>query len=404
MNNNSDDVSALFIGCLYSENKKEQYLKNSKRGFQFAAQLLQESFLSGLICNNVFLEVITFPSLSFFPFGYKKPIVSGGDFFFSGEKIGKTIGRLNIPFVDLGQNYTKYIDSWIKEAKGKKIVFVYSANLRMMSAATWIKENHPEVHICYIIPDLPIYMGENRYYKLLGLDKKKINIVNENIGKFDSYVVLTEKIAEALDLSTKKHIVIEGMYNPNSDTFDVGRKERRIFLYAGGLHKRYGVIDLVEAFSKLTSKNTELWICGSGDAEGAIKEYAQKDSRIKYFGVVSHDEVIKKQHEASFLVNPRHSSENFINYSFPSKTIEYMASGTPIIMCRLGCLPKDYLKYLLFFNDETIDGMTKTMSDALNLSNEDIDALGKNARNFIINNKTPKVQVKKILEMIIKNY
>ena len=60
-------------------------------------------------------------------------------------------------------------------------------------------------------------------------------------------------------------------------------------------------------------------------------------------GCVTNDEIVRLQCEATLLVNPRPSDKEFCKYSFPSKTIEYMASGTPVLMTKLPGVPDGIL-------------------------------------------------------------
>jgi len=395
-------LDLLFVGNLYSEEKKSLYLKNSKRGYQFAAQTLQESFLSGLMSNGVRVTVLTQPSLSSFPFGYNKPIINHSDFYYGNVCLGKTIGKFNLPIIGFSFAYKKYIREWFDRSGENRVVMVYSANPEMIRIALYIKKIFPHIHVCYIIPDLPIYMGVNKIYKLLGLKERDNRLIHENIGHFDSYVVLTESIADALSISNKKHVVIEGMFNPAPLLNKPSRQQldKTIFLYTGGLVVRYGINDLCNAFLNVKNSNAELWLCGKGDAVDSIESFVRRDKRIKYFGAVPHEVVLNFQKQASFLVNPRHSGENFVKYSFPSKTMEYMASGTPTLMCPLECLPEEYKKYVLLFEDESVEGMTAKMNEVMTIDAEELERIGNNAREFILNNKTPEKQVKKILEKV----
>ena len=38
-------------------------------------------------------------------------------------------------------------------------------------------------------------------------------------------------------------------------------------------------------------------------------------------------------------VNPRQNNEEFTKYSFPSKTMEYLASGVPVVAYKLDGIP-----------------------------------------------------------------
>ena len=80
-------------------------------------------------------------------------------------------------------------------------------------------------------------------------------------------------------------------------------------------------MNLVQAFENVKGNNIELWICGSGDSEAAIREAASRDSRIKFFGLVDSQTALKMQRQATILVNPRTSEGEYTKYSFPSKTI-----------------------------------------------------------------------------------
>lgn len=45
--------------------------------------------------------------------------------------------------------------------------------------------------------------------------------------------------------------------------------------------------------------------------------------------MVPNSGVLKAQSESEILVNPRNDNNEFTKYSFPSKVIEYLGSGTP---------------------------------------------------------------------------
>ena len=41
-------------------------------------------------------------------------------------------------------------------------------------------------------------------------------------------------------------------------------------------------------------------------------------------------------------MNPRSADAEYTKYSFPSKTIEYLATGVPVVMNRLPGIPEEY--------------------------------------------------------------
>ena len=69
-------------------------------------------------------------------------------------------------------------------------------------------------------------------------------------------------------------------------------------------------------------------------AEYLIKEMARKQG-------------VAEELKATLLVNPRPTTEEFTIYSFPSKNMEYMASGTPLLTTKLPGMPEEYHQYVL---------------------------------------------------------
>ena len=106
--------------------------------------------------------------------------------------------------------------------------------------------------------------------------------------------------------------------------------------------------------------------------------------------------------KASLLVNPRPTNEDYVKYSFPSKNMEYMASGTPVITTHLPGMPDEYLPYVFLFEDETVSGMINMLQKILLLSNEELYTMGFRAKKFVLENKNSVVQARRILDMIRK--
>lgn len=395
-------INVLFLGCIYSEAQKDVFLKKSRRGYQFAAQNLQESLIDGFVANDININVLTIPALSTFPRGYKSPFVKNADFVIKGNVLGRSMGYLNIPFknhVDYSAA-AEYIDQWYNNTKGKHVIFVYALLGQQMYIATAAKRRHSDIKLCIIVPDLPRFMGGNKYYKKLGLQEKSINSIYTRIKCFDSLVVLAEPMVADLGMADRPYIVVEGIYSGNSNLNAVDKTKELALLYTGALVLRYGIGDLLDAFMKIDDKRFRLWLCGIGDAVDYIKECKRKDNRIIYFGKVSKSEAETMQKKATLLINPRHSSEELTKYSFPSKTIEYMASGTPTLMCHLPSIPSEYDEHLFYFTDETIDGMAATMVEICEKPSSELSTKGLNARKFVISKKNAKDQVARIIGLL----
>ena len=93
-------------------------------------------------------------------------------------------------------------------------------------------------------------------------------------------------------------------------------------------------------------------------------------------------------------------NEDFVKYSFPSKLIEYMQSGTITITTRLPGIPNDYFEYIYFFDSADVTGLKAGLEKLIVLSGAELDERGHKAKEFVLNNKNNFVQANKILKLL----
>lgn len=248
-----------------------------------------------------------------------------------------------------------------------------------------------------IITDLPeILFSEFEEY----VRKKCMEIIKE----CDGYVLLTEAMNDRINIDKNKpYIVIEGQVDNSMKNYPNkfhSKKNPYVCLYSGSINQIHGIEYMVRGFLKANLKNVELHIYGEGDFEPELKIICEKNENIKYFGVKLIDEVIEAQTKATLLINPRPTNQEFVKYSFPSKNMEYMASGTPVLTTRLPGMPIEYYEYVMVISDETIDGICSDFIRIFNKDMKELHEFGANAKRFVLTNKNGKVQSRKILSMI----
>jgi glycosyltransferase involved in cell wall biosynthesis len=174
----------------------------------------------------------------------------------------------------------------------------------------------------------------------------------------------------------------------------------RICLYTGTTERVYGIEELVEAFKQI--EDAELWICGTGDADDYLKRCSEQYSNIKFYGFLDKENVAKLRDQCDYLINPRRPSGTYTKYSFPSKTIEYLMSGKPCIMYKLEGIPDEYDQYLNYLTGETAG---KIKEELINVFNKDYNRLlhkAADARRYVQENKSSKVQASKIITLLKK--
>lgn len=118
---------------------------------------------------------------------------------------------------------------------------------------------------------------------------------------------------------------------------------------------------------------------------------------MKYFGVKFNDEIGKAEQRATLLINPRPTDKEFVKYSFPSKNMEYMSSGTPLLTTRFPGMPADYYPYVYILDEEAPEGMANSLKEILGQSEATLHQKGLSAQEFVLKNKTGKMQAKNIV-------
>ena len=214
------------------------------------------------------------------------------------------------------------------------------------------------------------------------------------------YIVLTEQMKEQLDPG-KPVIVLEGHVDSDMGAIEnclTVKCPKKICLYAGALHRKYGIEKLVKAFLMVDIADAELHLYGDGDYVEELKKLM--DDRIRFFGTVPNSVIVEEELKATLLVNPRPTDGSFTRYSFPSKNLEYMASGTPLLTTKLPGMPAEYEAYVYLFKDESVEGMSKTLKELLSKPIEELHHKGMTAKKYILDNKTEIEQARKILEFI----
>lgn len=245
-----------------------------------------------------------------------------------------------------------------------------------------------------IITDLPDMLGGGRLYR---------KIADWIIRHSSHYVLLTQAMNDYIRNPGKPYVVLEG----HAD-ITMARKQpslarkgnRRIVLYAGQIMRKYGLAELVDGFRMADLPNTQLHIYGDGDYHEELEKIAAEDSRVVYGGVLLSGQVVEKEMDATLLVNPRPTHEEYVKYSFPSKTMEYMSTGTPVLMTELPSLPREYYPHVFLIEQESAEGIAKALRSALSYSDEALFAKGCAARDFVLNERNNVMQAGKILAML----
>lgn len=246
-----------------------------------------------------------------------------------------------------------------------------------------------------IVTDLPKYQS---------ISKNKIMLIINNwlIKQMKSYVFLSKEMNPILNPNKKPFTIIEGFVNSDMQEYNhyAWSENEKIVLYAGNLDRKYGIDKLIDAFNLIFSQNEKLWIFGDGDYSGKLIEICKTNDNIKYYGVRPNSEIIQAELKSTVLVNPRPGRDDYTRFSFPSKTLEYLSTGTPVLMHKLPGISNEYDQYLNYFRDDNIENMAYNLRILLDMPIYDLKSKGELAKKFVMSEKNEFKQTQKLLDMI----
>lgn len=248
-----------------------------------------------------------------------------------------------------------------------------------------------------IVMDLPdMFKNGRKFYTAWG---------NWIIAHCTDYIVLTQAMNDYINPNGKPYVMLEGHADITMKACVPSMEKKlspRVVLYAGGVSREYGAESMTRGFRMANIPNAQLHVYGPGDYVQELEEIAREDPRVHYGGMILNTQVMEKEQQATLLINPRPTGEEYVKYSFPSKTMEYMSTGTPVLTTVLPGMPKEYHPYVYLLEDESAQGIAQKLTELLALSDEELFQKGENARKFILQEKNNVVQAKKILDMLEK--
>lgn len=399
-------MKVLLLGSLVSQEAMEQ-LNDAGRVKASVAPVNYETMLAkGLQENGAQVEALSVPAVAAWP---------GSRFMRMRSRREQLPGGVSVrwlPFINLQglkqwtvQYSTKRaLKRWLQENRDvqDKVVLMYSIYPPYSAPAVQLCRKHG-CHLCAVITDLPEYMYAWKNSRgIKGLYTKHLsNRMLQLQGACDSYVLFTEKMAARMGVAHKPYMVSEGFSDVGifSSVTDTEKHQKKTIIYAGNLSRLYGIRTLVDGFMQMQG-DYELHLYGAGGDADYIQQAARQDARIRYFGRVSRAEILTALKKAHLIVINKPTADDYSNYSFSSKILECMASGTPVLTTRVGGMPPEYYDYVHFIEDETPVGLAGAMEKVLCTDAAALDAFGERARIFAKEKKNYLTMTERIVKFL----
>jgi len=387
----------LYISALASETKVNEEHKRTGRNPGFAVQKFSRLLVKGMQANGADILALSNP-----PYDGKQRYVPS----VNETEVGVTYKY--VPYLNFSLLkyfclfiYTFfYVLFWgFGNRREKTIVCDVLAISVCMGALFASKFNG--IQSVAVVTDL--------YSLMINVDKrsfwvKMAGILNAwYISSFNKFILLTEQMNEVVNPKGRPHMVMEALCDSSlvhENKESVEKEHPRTVIYAGGINEIYGLKMLAEGFLKADVEDAKLVYYGQGPYVEEFKKLCEKHSNLEYRGVTSNEVVVADELKATLLVNPRFTTEKLTRYSFPSKNMEYMASGTPLLTTNLPGMPNEYHNYVFLFREETVDGYADAIRRVLTYSDWELQDFGRKASQFVLQNKNNVQQGLRVLNFI----
>lgn len=394
----------LYVSCLCSPSMLEYIFATASTKPGVSAQKFHRLLAEGLAAQP---ESCTVRTMSTIPVTHASH--TRRFWWLKKERAGNLtygyIPMINLPVI---KNLMVFIGAFAKtvcwalrDGGAGKVVICDVLNLSVSAAAfcacrlTGIKT----VAIVTDLPDLMITTADRSRLRRWVYNR----LTSAFMLNYDGYVLLTEQMNNVVNVRSRPYLIMEGLVDSKMAVADNRLEDKaaeKTVMYAGGIYEKYGVKKLIEAFMLLKGDNLRLIICGPGEMAVDMGKYITQDPRVQYLGIIPNDEVVRRQIKANLLVNPRSSREELAMYSFPSKNMESMVSGTPLVTTPLPGMPEAYYPFVYIFDDESVDGFHRTLAGLLARPREELHDLGRKAREFVLAFKNNRVQAERVLSLL----
>lgn len=378
--------SILFLGAFSPKGSRPENAATST-----AANLFQEHLVSALKEADAGLsKIFCYLPMPSFP--------KHGTLVFLGGK-GMTADAMPVtylPFVNLGPLKTLTLGMaafvstlwWgLKQPRGvQKCVVVYNLNAppaRPILIACRMMRARFVPFLCdvyvpgEVVPDTWLYRAQYAAQKAIA-------------GRLTTVIAANTSIIKDM-APTAEHVLVEGGVSFQFlDAFQgpATRRSTTTVLFAGGLTELNGLPLLLDAIRLIDDPYYEFLIAGKGPLERCVIERSVQDPRVKFLGQISHEQVVTHYQNADVLVSLRRTNNRTNRYVFPSKTIECIATGRPLVTTRTGQMESEFAEVVRLVEEETPESVAKTILETAAWSDNRRAAHFELSRQFIRNCRT----------------
>lgn len=296
-----------------------------------------------------------------------------------------------------------FVSQWvIQNRKYKKVIVLHGVQSCKIWGVLLGQVLSPSIIISFLTDDLGVQpTWENVFLKKLRLFD--VHLMKLGLQKISGVIAMTPKLAKKLAPGLPT-LIIPTIQNLERIPLPIRNKDADddIFalVYTGGLTQDYGISLLLDAFKRANRDDWRLMISGWGNLEATVKDFAANNSHVQFLGFLDSKELSELYCRADVFVNPKLSNTPFAEMSFPSKIVEYLGTGKPVISTNLPVLDENFKKHLILTRADTPEELVRCMNEVYSWNYYELESWRNESLRFVNEELSPIAQGNKIRNFI----
>lgn len=170
-------------------------------------------------------------------------------------------------------------------------------------------------------------------------------------------------------------------------------------LYTGALDQWGGITQLLDAFTRLRAPNATLVVTGWSQ-RSAIRKRLETTPGVEYRGRVDEATLLQLAEQASVLVNPRPLNIPGNQMNFPSKLLEYLTYGRPVVTTMTPGVAPEYADFTIPAKSDSADDVAAAIDRALSLDHSHRVDMARRVQHFLSTSRLWSIQASKLWDFL----
>jgi len=364
---------------------------NRLEGASIAGNRMQLGIINALTDqpNGVILDAVTVWPIA--PFHQSATLcVREGVIDLGDLKSAKRVGFLNLPVLKQLIQILAVMRTGTRLARVHEYDYVFAYNMfPQVGVPAWLIGRLFRIPVVCLLADPPIDHLPSRR----GISKAVMHayfaLTTRLLRTCAGVIVLNQCAAERYAPQAAR-LLMDGAVDVDSAPGVIQRVQggpKRV-VFTGSLVEYNGIMELIEAMRLVRSEDVVLDLYGIGPLAEFARRAARTEPKINYHGRVSSDAIPGIQQEAFLLINPRRVDDPMSEVTFPSKILEYMLSGTPVLSTKLNGLTEEYEGKMFFMSHGTAEEIAHAIDDLVRRAPDELRDTAQRAREFVVEERS----------------